>query len=162
MPYTLPTTIRRSYTGLFLIFLVGAVVEGFLIYLGGKIAAQPNTAPIVPQLAMFMAVVVGLIVIVSMWVYWGAKLVLTDKGLQVLRFHTLFWSTQSTVSWADVEEVTISSPGILKGLTGIGGILVQSAGSVPNLSITWIGNVDSLRDFIAAQADAADNGSSGP
>lgn len=159
--YTLPITIRRSYWGLFLIFLAGAAIEVFLIYVGYQLNTQPRPEPIAAQLAMFMAVVVALVTLVSIWVYWGAKLVMTEQGIQVLRYTTLFWSTQSTVSWADIEEVSIDSPGILKGLTGVGSLLVQSAGAQPNLSMTWVGDVDRLRDFIAARAAMADNGGSG-
>lgn len=162
MTYTLPMTIRRSYLGLFLIFFAGAVVLVFLIYVGYKLNTQQHADPIAAQLAMFMAVVVMLVTLVSMYVYWGAKLVMTDSGLQVLRYTTLFWSTQSTVSWADIQEVSITEAGLLKSLTGVGGILVQPASAIPTLSLSWVGNVDSLRDFIAAKAEAADNPSQNP
>ncbi|RDH76359.1 hypothetical protein DVS77_21635 [Mycolicibacterium moriokaense] len=162
MTYTIPMTIKRSFIGLFLIFIAVALVEVLLIYLGSVIASQPGTEPFVVFLAMVMAVVVGLVGIVSMYVYWGAQLRLDTDGVHVRRYNTLFWDVQSDVSWNDIEEVTVSQAGILRSLLGVGGILVQSAGALPNLSLTWIDNVDQLRDFIDSKQSAADQASQNP
>ncbi|MCU1694126.1 MAG: hypothetical protein JWR34_189 [Mycobacterium sp.] len=81
--YQLPVTIRRSYLGLFAIFLVAVIVEGFIGWLGGRIASQPNTEPFVVGLAIFIAVIVLIVALASLYLYWAARLVLTTSLVMI-------------------------------------------------------------------------------
>ena len=118
--------------------------------------ADPTTREALANLAVIIVTVTGLVLILSIYLYWAATLTLTASGLKVLRYKSLFWSVQSEVEWENVQEVTVNAGGILKNLFGVGTILVQTASAEPNLVMSWVGNVDSVRDLIAAQADAAD------
>lgn len=117
---------------------------------------DPSTQSILAQLAGLIAVITGVVLLVSIYLYWAASLTLTTSGLRVVRYKSLFWSVQSEVEWENVEEVTVSSGGIVKSLFNVGTILVQTASAEPNLVLNYIGNVDQVREWIAGLADAAD------
>lgn len=117
---------------------------------------DPSTKSILAHLAGIIAVITGVVLLVSIYLYWAASLTITASGLRVVRYKSLFWSVQSEIEFQNVEEVTVSSHGILKSLFGVGTILVQTASAEPNLALNYIGNVDQVREWIAGLADAAD------
>lgn len=133
-------------------FVVNALVLIGLSYAN----VDGETQQLLVGLSIFISAVSFLVLVASAYLYMAAKLVITATGVQVLRYKTLFWSVQSVVTYVDIQEVTTSNAGLLKGLTGVGTILIQTAAAQPNLALNWIGDVDRWRDFIEQQATAAD------
>lgn len=133
-------------------FVVNALVLIGLSYAN----VDGETQQLLVGLSIFISAVSFLVLVASAYLYMAAKLVITDTGVQVLRYKTLFWSVQSVVTYHDIQEVTTNSAGLLKGLTGVGTILIQTAAAQPNLALNWIGDVARWRDYIEQQATAAD------
>lgn len=132
-------------------------IANALVLIGlSRSGVDGETQQLLIGLAMFIAIASFAVLVVSAYLYWAATLTITADGLQVLRYRTLFWSVQSTVTFHDIQEVTVTGAGILKSLFGVGSLLVQTSSAEPNLAINWIGDVDRWRDYIAAKADAAD------
>lgn len=115
-----------------------------------------ETKQILLGLAMIIAVASFAVLVVSAYLYMAAKLVITSTGVQVLRYTSLFRSVQSSVTYHDIQEETVTTSGILKGLFGVGTILIQTSSAQPNVVLNWVPHVDRWRDYIAAQATAAD------
>lgn len=152
----LPVTIRRSVLGIIAMVIAWFVVNVIVYYGLSVTVVDPSTKDILAQLAGLITVITGLVLILSIYLYWAASLTITATGLRVTRYKSLFWSIQSEIEWENVEEVTVSAGGILKSLFGVGTLLVQTASAEPNLAMNWVGSVDQVRDLVAGLADAAD------
>lgn len=153
---TIPVTIHRSVLGIVGMIVVWFGVNAIALFGLSHAGVDGDTRQLLIGLAVFLGVATFAVLVVSAYLYWAASLRITADGLQVLRYKTLFWSVQSTVTFHDIQEVTVTGAGIFKGLFGVGTLLVQTSAAQPNLAINWIPNVDQWRDYIATKADAAD------
>jgi len=151
---TLPVTIRRSLIGLIGIFIGGLLTASLIIGLA------LYTAPQMSQQAIFLFLAIGIVTIVvtliAMVVYDSSTITLTTNGIELTSFMSLFFSTTTTCEWADIEEVSVRSSGIIRRLFGVGDLFVQTASARPNLSLTWIPRSEYWGDVIREQAAVAE------
>lgn len=97
-------------------------------------------------------IVILLVTVVSVAVYSAPKIVLTDQGIEVQNWASLFASTNSTCDWSEIEVITVKKPGPLAGMFGYGTILVQTAGVQTDLTLTYVPRVDYWAEFIDSRS----------
>jgi hypothetical protein len=84
------------------------------------------------------------------YLYQAAYIKLSDEGIHISDFKTLFWPVQADCGWSEIQEVDVTQPG-LQSLFDVGTILIETAGAKPNLKLSYLGQVDQLRDFIESK-----------
>lgn len=151
---TLPVTIRRSLIGLIGIFIGGLLTASLIIGLALYIA--PQMTPEATYLFLSIGIITIIVTLIAMVVYDATTMTLTTEGVEITTFFSLFWSDKATCEWADIEEVSVRSSGIIRRLFGVGDLFVQTASARPNLSLTWIPRSEYWGDVIREQAAVAE------
>lgn len=148
---TLPVTIHRSLVGVYVILLCGIVAE-VIIFGGAYELAIRRTDVNVLYLLCLVGIIAMLATLIAVYVYDAAKIVLTDDGIAVTNYKTLFWSVQAVCAWTEVQDVTVNEAGILQSLSGTGVLAIETAGTKPNLALNWIPNAAYWQSFIENKA----------
>ncbi|HET6925072.1 MAG TPA: hypothetical protein VFH39_04540 [Candidatus Saccharimonadales bacterium] len=154
MQPTLPVTIRKSFIGLFAIYLVGFLLTVALLGAGLYLLLRTDSRPLgVVLLAVAAFTVLG--TLVQGYVYSLCRIVLTEAELDVINWSSLFSQNNAVCEWRMVNDVDFKKAGILSFLFDYGTLLVQTAGTERNLRISYVPRVEKVRDLIAQLADTA-------
>ncbi len=152
---TQPILIRKHWFGLFLIYLSGflavALILGamYVLILQGTMSVQ-----LYATLSVILVIIL-LATLVSAYVYRLSSIVLTDVGMTVTNWNSLFFSNVAVCEWKQLQDVDVKKGGVFSQVLDYGTLLVQTAGTERNLEIPMIPRVEHWRDYIAATADAA-------
>lgn len=136
--------------------LAGILAMAALLYFGWY---DPN--PLYQVAFSAVAIIVGLVTIVVVWVYMLAKLTLNDSGILVTNYSTLFASVEAEADWNTVQSVTVDQGGIFAKTFGYGTLLIQTADARPNLSLTNVPDPQTWAQKIDARAQLGSQVSSG-
>lgn len=153
MQPALPITIKKSVIGLLGILLVGTFLIGVLLVGGAIVHNQGNHTL---SLVLFaVAAITVLLTLVQAYVYQLSQVELTEAGIKVVAWQTLFFSNVAITEWNQVQDVDVKKTSIFGQLFDYGTLLVQTAGTDRNLTLTYIPAVEQWRDYMATLADNA-------
>lgn len=93
--------------------------------------------------------------IITAYVYRLSFIAITDDQLEITNWYTLFYDSQTVCEWNQVEDINVKRGGIFSQILGFGTLLVQTAGTQNNLTMTMVPKVESLRNEMATRADQA-------
>lgn len=155
MQITLPVTIHRSPLGLVRIVLPALLAVMLLTGAAYYSKSLPDVAPITAQLAAFIILVIILVTLIRIAVYDLASMTLTEDGVKINDWTTLFWDRKAVTEWANIQDVTVSDIGPLQVLTSAGNLLIQTSSAIPNLEITYIGEAEVWASYIEDKAKNA-------
>ena len=153
MTPTLPVTIHRSFLGLVWIVLRGIAIIAIL-YIANRYLLRSGDTSIASELIAFITVIIIIVVLIQAITYDLATLVITDTGITITNWNSLFFSKSSETKYQEIEDATVTQGGVFSGLFGFGTLLVQTAGTQTNLSLTYVPNADSWRDYILSRVNA--------
>lgn len=150
-------TIHRSLYGLFRIFIVGMVASSAVFALAHMVGQGHTLDDFVPttfivgilDLLGFVSLV---ITVVAMLVYDAGKIILSAQGISVVSYQTLFWSTSGMCEWRDVEDASVIKTSVVGGLFDIGELRIETAGTRPNLSLSWVPRVSYWQEYVVPHA----------
>lgn len=148
-------TIHRSLVGIALIAFSALLLISLLI---AGIWITFTNGTLTPNLFSIFGlgiVVTILIAYVSGYVYWLSVIEVSPDKIVVVRWFSLFSSRQAEAEWRDVEDITIRQGDILSQLFSFGVITVETAGTKPNLTISYIADVQELQAQLMAFVDKA-------
>lgn len=153
---SLPVTIHRTWFGLFLIFLVGAgLITVLWAVLMEMLEARMLEPVVVFAIGVFAIVLVLLATLVQAYVYSLSRVIITDDGITVQNWLTLFASTDETFEWLRVSRATVRKSSIFAQLLGYGTLSIETNGGVNQVIAKWIPDVEKWQDLIQARADEA-------
>lgn len=148
------TVVRRSLIGLVGIYLVAVAAVAAL--LGLIIAISPAAfedtsggfSASLMAIIMLAALLLGLFLFTSTYIYLQSKLLVTDRSLVQIMQKTLFSRKVSRLSMSNVEDVNEEQNGFLATLFNYGTLTVQTAGTEDNFIFTLCPNPTRLADKI--------------
>src|ERR1700757_342164 len=151
MSPTLPSTIRRSYIGLYAILFSGAVLGTVLFVATLYLASQSLVTPQAAQLLLAFVGIVALSTLVWAYFYWASFVTLSDAGIEFTVYRSLFWPVQAECAWAEIRDVQASEEGVVQSLFNVGRLTVETAGTKPNLSLSWVPRVTYWKKYIESR-----------
>lgn len=146
--------IHRSFVGLLFIYLGGFVLSAALLFALRYALLEPGTL-LLASILGFAAAVTFLATVVQALAYSLANLTFTSQFFRVTTWPTIFASKVGESEWYQVQDVQVSKGGILAQLFDYGTLVIQSAGSIGYMRITYIPRVEYVRDLIVAQQEAS-------
>lgn len=146
----LPITINRSLLGLFTRFIAGGGIAVLVFVFAYYLGKQQGVEPVAPLLTVLIAVVVSFVTVMSILIYSAGKIVLTDEGVQVHTWMTLFATADARCDWEQIEDITVQEAGILALVFGYGTLTIKTA-SGRSLELSNVPRADYWRDFIDAR-----------
>lgn len=79
--------------------------------------------------------------------------IITDQRLVFTELHGLFNRTSSSVSLANIQDVSVAVSGILATILKFGNVTIQSAGTAGNFVFKQVGNPDKVKELILQTKD---------
>ncbi|MET4003880.1 membrane protein YdbS with pleckstrin-like domain [Arthrobacter sp. UYCu511] len=152
---TQPTVIRKHWFGLLVILLIGGAVMGLIAGLMTIFYYQSALTLTLYVVLSVVLVTVLAATVVTGYVYRLSFMAITDSQLEFTNWYTLFYDSQSVCEWRNIEDVNVKRGGIFAQILGFGTLLVQTAGTQNNLTMTMVPKVEALRNELASRADAA-------
>lgn len=106
-----PIIIRRSLFGLVGLILVGLLIAGFIYGLAYFLNTQNprDTTPI--AILQLMGVVVLISTAVTAIVYNLHSMTLTDSGVTIKNWGSLFFSSEAHSDWNEIEDLNVQRGG---------------------------------------------------
>lgn len=150
-----PTVIRKHWFGLVVIVLAALIVELALVL---AMVTMYDQGSLTPNLYAFLGtimIVVLLIDLVTAYVYRLSSIVLTDAGITIANWQTLFFSNTAVCEWNQVEDVQAKQGGVFAQILGFGTLLIQTAGTQTNITMTMVPRVQYWRSYIEKKAAEA-------
>lgn len=148
-----PIIIKKSLFGLFLIYLVG--LSAAALVLAGLYFLAANGILVI-QLFIAGSVLLILILIITFiqaYVYRLSQITITDTELTILNYYSLFYSVESRCPWNEIEDVNVTRGNIFAQVLDFGLLVVETAGTRPNIEMTMTPTPEHWRDFIANKAE---------
>lgn len=139
---------HRHFVGYILIALSGTLLlAGLIIGIFAAYHAGSLTATLYNLLAtLIVAVILG--TMLSLWFWRWPVLILGTSSIVVTNWTSFFSSVQAEAEWIEIEDVTVARSGILAQLFGYGRIEVETAGTRPNITFSYLPNAQSVADSI--------------
>ncbi|RAN77997.1 hypothetical protein B5P43_18370 [Bacillus sp. SRB_336] len=149
-----PTIIRKHWFGLLVVLVAGLVVELAFVL---AMTAMFDQGTLTPNNYAFLGTVMIIVLLIDLvvaYVYHLSNITLTDAGITVTNWSTLFFSITAVCEWNQVEDVMAKQGGVFAQLLLFGTVLVQTAGTERNLRMTMVPRVQYWRSTIEAKATA--------
>lgn len=146
-------TYKRHWLGIALI-TIGALFT--IALLVAAIWYAHSTGILTPDLFTALGLGILLVILVAyVWgyVYWLSVIEVSVDKIVVVQWFTLFSSRQAEAEWIEVEDITIAQPGILSQLFGYASLTVETAGTKPNLTISYMPNGLELQERLMAYVE---------
>lgn len=146
-----PIIIRKTAVGLLAIYLVAALAFVLLAVAAILTGLHSPTG----LLAAIGAVATLVAAYVAAYVYSESYVELTDVGMTVVNYRSLFSDLTAECAYDHIEDIDVRKNGLFSFIFGYGTLYVQTAGTERNLKLPLIPNVEHWRDEIARRADTA-------
>lgn len=151
-------TYHRHWIGIALITLGALFSTAFLVaaicytYMLGILTANLFT--------IFGLAIILVILVAYVWayVYWLSVIEVSPDKIVVVRWFTLFSSRQAEAEFREVEDITFSQPGILSQLAGFGTLTIETAGTKPNLTLSYMPEPEQLQAQLMAYVEKSKAG----
>ena len=140
--------IYRHWIGTLYYFIAGSIGMSVLLY---AIYFLPLDDTFKLVLAA-LNVIIGLVVLVLIYTFTLSHIDLNDSGIQYTKYSTLFSSSVVEADWNTVQSIDATKPGIFAQLFGFGTLLVQTADAKPNFSMTYVPQVQQVKELIDQHA----------
>lgn len=147
--------IHRTWLGIALI-TVGALFT--IALLVAAICYTHITGILTPDLFTALGLGILLVILVAyVWayVYWLSVIEVSPDKIVVVQWFTLFSSRQAEAEWIEVNDITSAQPGIVSQLAGYGTLVVETAGTKPNLTLSYMANPEQLQAQLMDYVDKA-------
>lgn len=136
--------IRRHPIGLLMLYL-GAIVSmlsvGFAGYfLLGQFTTEEERSSVIAGISvllLFLAMFVGIGLVIATYVYEHNKLIITNKNVTQILQRSLFSRKVSELSMSNVEDVSADKTGILQTVFNYGVLRIQTAGELENFMFIY-------------------------
>jgi uncharacterized membrane protein YdbT with pleckstrin-like domain len=92
---------------------------------------------IVAYVAMFLAVLIGLIFVIASFLYSQTKIIISSENLIQVLQQDLLHSRTSRLALTDIEDVTAEQHGFLATLLGYGTLTIETAGEQANFVFSF-------------------------
>ncbi|BAS17602.1 hypothetical protein AHiyo8_59050 [Arthrobacter sp. Hiyo8] len=148
------TIIRKHWFGLAVILAAGLAVELALVL---AVAVTFHQGQLTPNVYAFLGVIMVVVLLadlVTTYVYRLSSIVLTDAGITITNWQTLFFSNTAECEWNQVEDVNAKQGGVFAQLLGFGTLLIQTAGTQNNITMMMVPRAQYWRATIEAKAAA--------
>lgn len=155
MDQTLPVTIRRSFIGYVYRFLSGLLAIAGLI--GALYVATVAGGPL-PQstLSVVILYLIGVagITLLSVYLYSLSYMRLTESGVTVQVWTSLFSDTRGEIAWDKVVSATSKQGGVIGELFGFGTVTVFQSSAAQPITLTFVQDADHWVEIINQQAQS--------
>ena len=101
-----------------------------------------------------MIVLVILLTYAGITLYYLSKLVVSTDQINVVYWPWLFASSEAVCEWSDVEDITIVQPGFFALILGFGTVTIETAGTKPNLTLSYLPGPENIRDALMRQVES--------
>lgn len=151
----LPATIGKHPIGYFFIAGVGAALITLLFAGAYSMGRTGDPDPGLFWVVVAFAVVILLITVVQLYVYSLSYYELTEEGLHVVNWHTLFNKTDVTTSWVRIQDVTVTTTSVWSLMFAYGTLAAQTAGTNQMLLMTMVPEPEYWSGLMQSMADDA-------
>lgn len=151
----LPTVIKKHPIGIALILLVGLGTTALIWATLYSLHRTGDLDSTTTWMMLFASIVVLLITVIQLWVYSLSYIELTDDGIHIVNWRTLFVKTDVMTEWSKIQDVTVSTGSIWPVIFNFGTLTIQTAGTAQELNMTMVGNAEYWQAIIQAEAQAA-------
>lgn len=149
-----PIIIKKAAIG-----LVGIILGGlglFAVLLGGMyLELQQHGLHGMTLIVAIVAVFELLFTAVQAYVYSLSQYVLTDTGIKVADWSSLFSESEADTLYQHIEDVDVKRGGFLGMVFSYGTLYVQTAGTERNLKLPMISNAEYWKDVLDQKAAQA-------
>jgi len=156
MNQPLPVSIYKHWAGALGLFLIGTAS---LLLVFWALAMSYEFMWGDPWLMFLISVLIVFVIAaitgISIYVYYLSYFKLSDAGITVVKWSTLFHSQTTTTEWSDIQDVSAVKSGIFAQLLPFGTVNVQTSGTLQNLRMTFTPDADYWREVVAYYADQA-------
>jgi hypothetical protein len=154
MQHDHPIIIKKAGIGLVAILLSGLILFAVLLFAMYQSLTANGTHGLTLVVA-FAAVVVLLATAVQAYVYSLSQVVLTDAGMKVASWNSLFSESEADTLYQHIEDVDVKRSGVFAMVFGYGTLYVQTAGTERNLKLPMIANAEYWKDELDRRVGAA-------
>ena len=152
----LPATISKHWFGYVIIVGAGLLIAGLLGVASYSFYVNGLALELF-AFTFFFAVVALLLTIVQIWVYSLSYVELTEAGIHVVNWRTLFVKTDVTTEWERVQDVSVATGSTWALLFNYGTLVIQTAGTSQELRMTMIPDAEYWQALIQANASVSSN-----
>lgn len=150
----LPIVIHKAFIGYVYIAAVGALLIAALIVGMIALATQHSLDQELYFILGAFAVLVLLATLIQFYVYSLTTITLDEQGITVVNWYSLLFSQDSQTAWTKVQDASSTQNGVLQEAFDYGTLLIQTAGTDKNFSITYVPRPDYWVNFIQEKAAA--------
>lgn len=152
----LPVTIHKTLWGSVGIFLLGVACLGVLFAALLDLQRDPWADPAVMFATAVLVVALSVAFItIWLWVYSLSHLTISDQGVTVVRWSSLFHRQTVATEWSDIQDVSAVTSGFFAQMLGFGTLNIQTAGSRQTIRMVMIPQVEYWAGLINGLADEA-------
>lgn len=148
----LPLTINRSIIGyvIRILYGIGAIVLlfaglAYTVYIMGSVPGAW-----LPAILLYL-ILVGFGTLVSLYLYSLSFIDVTETGVRVQHWTSLFSDTEANLAWTDITHVSSDQRGILAELFGYGTLIIATADGLPDSRLTWVARADYWANLLNEQ-----------
>lgn len=148
-----PIIIHKHWFGLFLIYLVG--LGSAALVLAGLYFLAANGILVIPLFLAGAALLILILIItfIQAYVYRLSQITITNTELTILNYYSLFYSVESRCPWNEIEDVNVTKGNIFSQVLDFAHLVVETAGTRPNINMSMTPNPEHWRDYIANKAE---------
>ncbi|MCJ0950356.1 MULTISPECIES: hypothetical protein [Rhodococcus] len=134
--------------------LVGLLIAGFIYGLACFLHTQNprDTTPI--AILQLMGVVVLISTAVTAIVYNLHSMTLTDSGVTIKNWGSLFFSSETHCDWNEIEDLNVQRGGPLAFVGGYAELTIQTASAVPRMTFKYCPRPEYWRDYIDQRSES--------
>jgi uncharacterized membrane protein YdbT with pleckstrin-like domain len=104
--------------------------------------------------ALFMAVLIGLVFVITTFLYWQTKLIISSENLIQVLQKDLLHTRISRLALTDIEDVTAEQHGLLGTLFDYGNLVIETAGEQANFVFSFCPSPNYIaKELIDAKED---------
>ena len=152
---SLPVTIKKHPIGYVFIALVGLGATAIVWALMFSLWRSGDLDEITYWMLGFASILSLIITMVQLYVYSLSYILLTDDGLKVKNWRTLFVSQDAEAGWKRVQDVSWTTGSIWSLLFNYGALEVQTAGTKQRLVMTMVPNAEYWQAVMTSHSLAA-------
>lgn len=136
-----------------LIYLAGFAAFAVLVY--AAYLSGIMSYALMGQIYALAALLVLLATYLYAYVYHLSYIRFDADGMTVVDYSALFTDRLSETLYRDIEDVQVVRPGILAAVFGWNTLMVETAGTIPNLKLTMVPNGSRWAAYLIHQARQA-------